>query len=128
MELASPIDVKDGWEVLRVAVEEILRRVAGDKLVTEFKNLSTMLINFYLTNFLLHMFQFFTCSIVSALISLPSREAGPVSRHSLIAVNLRGGGMEVQPVSADIKNHHVHVLLPGEVRRGGGGGGRRGVG
>ena len=49
--------------------------------------------------------------------SLPSREAGPVSRHSLIAVNLRvGGGMEeVGPVSADVKDHHVHVLLPGEV-------------
>ena len=29
-----------------------------------------------------------TCSIVSALISLPSLDAGPVSRHSLIAVNL----------------------------------------
>ena len=31
-----------------------------------------------------------TCSIVSALISLPSLEAGPVRRQSLITVNLGG--------------------------------------
>ena len=41
VELSCPVDVEDGWEVLRVAVEEILRRVAGHKLVTEFKNLRT---------------------------------------------------------------------------------------
>ena len=42
VELACPVDVKYGWEVLRVAVEEKLRRVAGDKLITELKNLRTM--------------------------------------------------------------------------------------
>ena len=42
VELACSVDVKDGWEVLRVAVEEKLRRVAGDKLITELKNLRTI--------------------------------------------------------------------------------------
>ena len=39
VKLSCPVDVEDGWEVLRVAIEEILRWVSGDKLVTEFKNL-----------------------------------------------------------------------------------------
>ena len=41
VELARPVDVEDGGEVLGVAVEEKLRRVARDKLITEFKNLRT---------------------------------------------------------------------------------------
>ena len=41
VKLSCPVDVEDGWEVLRVAIEEIFRWVAGDKLVTEFKNLRT---------------------------------------------------------------------------------------
>ena len=42
MELSCPVDVEDGWEVLRVAVEEKLRGVTRDKLITEFKNLRTI--------------------------------------------------------------------------------------
>ena len=42
VELARPVDVEDGGEVLGVAVEEKLRRVARDKLITEFKNLRTI--------------------------------------------------------------------------------------
>ena len=51
VELACPVDVEDGGEVLRVAVEEELRRVARDKLITEFKNLRTIQYN---TSFINH--------------------------------------------------------------------------
>ena len=39
MELPGPINVEDRWEVVWIAVEEILWWVARHELVTEFKNL-----------------------------------------------------------------------------------------
>ena len=80
VELSCPVDVEDGGEVLGVAVKEKLWWISRHKLIAELENLRMLIKSTSCS---------LTCSIVSALISFPSLEAGPVRRHSLIAVNLR---------------------------------------